>query len=137
MVVKRQTVTILGAKELRTKLKMLGKDASWELGKALYLEGEEIMAQSKTAFVPRDTGMLAASGHVQIPQPGPIVLLGFGGPAVPYALVQHEAPYRHKVGQRKYLEIPMIAAIPGMPHRIRKELYKWLGKASKESARRQ
>ena len=136
MAVKMGTVTVLGSVKLQRRLKQLGRDGNWELGKALYLEGEDIMAQSKAGFVPRDTSTLAASGHVQIPRPGPLVLLGYGGPAVPYALVQHEAPYRHKVGQRKYLEVPMLAAIPGMPYRIGKEMNKWLGKAGKESARR-
>ncbi len=130
------SVTVVGSKALQRKLKALGRTGEWELGKALYMEGEDIMAQSKAGFVPRDTSALAASGHVQIPQPGPLVLLGYGGPAVPYALVQHEAPYKHKVGQRKYLEIPMLAAIPGMPYRISKELHKWLGRASATSARR-
>jgi hypothetical protein len=129
-------IQVVGSKELQAKLKKLGKSGEWELGKALYLEGEEIMAQSKAGFVPRDTSALASSGHVQIPQPGPVVFLGFGGPSVDYAVVQHEAPYRHKVGQRKYLEIPMVAAIPGMPYRIGKELNKWLSESSATSARR-
>lgn len=129
-------ITVVGAKQLKTRLKMMGRSAEWELGKALYLEGEDMMAQSKAMFVPKDTGALSTSGHVQIPRPGPLVLLGYGGPAVPYALVQHEKIQRHTVGQRKYLEIPMRAAIPGMPHRIAREMNKWLKKASKSSARR-
>jgi hypothetical protein len=132
----RMSVEIVGSKELARTLKKLGLSAEHELGKALYLEGEEIMAVSKTGFVPRDTSVLASSGHVQIPRPGPLVLLGFGGPAVPYALVQHEAPYKHRVGQRKYLEIPMLASMPGMGYRVGKELNMWLGKATKGSARR-
>jgi len=122
----RGRVQVFGTEDLRKRLKQLGKDADKALGKSLYLEGEEIMAQSKAGFVPRDTSALASSGHVQLPLPGPLVLLGFGGPAVKYAVVQHEGHFRHPVGQRKYLEIPMMAAIPGMPKRIGRDLDKWL-----------
>lgn len=134
---KQPHIIVLGSKELKKKLKSMGRSASHELGKALYIEGEGIMGQSKSMFVPVDTGLLRSTGHVEIPRPGPLVLLGYGGPAAKYALAQHENLGRHKVGQRKYLEIPMLAAIPGMDHRIGRNLQKWLfGRASKSSARR-
>lgn len=57
-----------------------------------------------------DGGTLRASAHVQ---PAEIsgtkvsVRAGFGGPAIPYALRQHEElTYRHTVGKAKYLEDP-------------------------------
>jgi hypothetical protein len=129
-------VELRGHKALRRVFKKLGKDAEMEVGKALYKEGEQIMRQSKQDFVPVKSGALRSSGHVQFPQPGPVVVLGFGGPAVPYAIVQHEGEFQHTVGQRKYLEIPVQAAAPGMPYRVRKELYQWLGRATAESGRR-
>lgn len=62
------------------------------------------------------------------------VIVGYGGPAAPYALAVHEnpragrtggispmgAPYKKhaKVGQWKYLEIPFFAAVPKMGHLI-------------------
>jgi len=43
------------------------------------------------------------------------VRLGFGGPAAPYAVLVHEdLTKRHKVGQAKYLEIPLKARLSGM-----------------------
>lgn len=122
-------VIVVGDKELRAKLLVMGKEADFEIGKALFDEANEIMAQSKAGFVPVKSGALRASGHVQLPRPGPLILFGYGGPAVPYALIQHEAHYQHPGGgQRKYLEIPVVAAIPGMPDRLAKDLKKWVAR---------
>ena len=122
----KPTIIVLGVMDLKKNLRRLGLSASHELGKALYIEGEGIMGQSKSMFVPVDTGLLRSTGHVEIPRPGPIVFLGYGGPAAKYALAQHENRGRHKVGQRKYLEIPMLAAIPGMDVRIGRNMQKWI-----------
>jgi hypothetical protein len=66
---------------------------------------EEIMAASKEEC-PVDTGALRATGHVQRPSPDEVVI-GYGGVAAPYALVQHERlDYQHTVGKAKYLEDP-------------------------------
>lgn len=65
-------------------------DATFEqiikgLEAALFVEAEQTMTRAKTRFVPVDTGILRASGHVQKPtRPTPTsveVELGFGGPA--------------------------------------------------------
>lgn len=93
-----------------------------KLGGALYREAEHIMTRSKAEFVPVDTGVLRASGHVEQPQqtPGGVsVTLGYGGAASAYALVQHERmDYQHTVGQAKYLSTPVLQAAAGLGQRI-------------------
>lgn len=78
------------------------------LGTALRGIGEEIMtdvrASSEGHGVPRDEGVLAASGRVEGPRPDVSVLLSFGDASAPYALRQHEElDYRHTVGEPRYL----------------------------------
>lgn len=86
--------------------------------RGLLLFGEAVMTDSKENFVPVDLGNLRASGHVRGPffEAGDIaVRLGFGGPAVQYALIVHEdMTARHTVGQAKYLELPVIQNAPKM-----------------------
>lgn len=85
-------------------------------------------------IVPHDTGILQASGHVQLPdltKRQPIVVLGFGGPAakggkdVGYAKVQHEnTTFRHRPGrQAKYLITPALRAVPTMGRKIGAEIF--------------
>ena len=84
------------------------------IGAGLFVLGEKIMNTSKREFVPVDFGVLRASGHVQPPIRGKgreiSVALVYGGPAAPYAIVQHEGDFKHTVGTRKYLERPLLAA---------------------------
>jgi len=114
-------VEIHGKRALMAKLARLGIDIHFELAKALYHEGERIMGESKSTYVPVRRGVLRASGHVQLPQKGPVVYLGYGGPAIDYAIVQHETPpskYKHRVGQWKYLEVPALRAATTMGAKI-------------------
>lgn len=119
---------------MMAKLHRLGQNAAWELGKALYHEGERIMGDSKANYVPVDKGILRASGHVLLPQMeskgGPIVVMGYGGPAVPYALRQHEElTWNHPgQGQPKYLETPAMRAAASAGRRIADDLRKALKK---------
>lgn len=110
-----------GDKALVNVLKRLGKDAPNALAKALFKEGEQIMAKSKR-LVPVDTGALRASGHVQPPVivgKKVSVTLGYGGAAAPYAVFVHEKPARHNPPtQWKYLETPLNEAIPTMARRL-------------------
>lgn len=89
---------------------------------ALYIEGNDIMTDSKANFVPVDIGTLRGSGFVENPviDSGRIVVeIGYGGPAESYALEQHERiDYHHKVGQAKYLETPMNQAAKGLDDRL-------------------
>lgn len=103
----------------------------------LYREAEEIMARSKSQYVPVDTGTLRSSGTVLPPvvEGGKVsVTFGYGGAAAPYALRVHENPRSGKtegvspsgakysswakVGQWKYLEVPVNEARRGMDVRI-------------------
>lgn len=47
-----------------------------------------------------------------------IVTLGHGGPAAPYAIVQHEGEFQHTTGAKKFLERPMLEASNGMEARL-------------------
>lgn len=81
-----------GSRELQRELRRLGREAPKILARALFKEGERIMAASKL-LVPVDLGPLRASGHVQLPEIRGArvkVLLGYGGAATPYAVVIHE-----------------------------------------------
>ena len=112
---------------LRRKFEKMGRNFNWEVGRALYIEGEQIMAESKLNWVPVRRGVLRASGHVLPPQAGPIIVMGYGGPAVDYAVVQHERlDYIHRVGRAKYLELPALKAASGLNQRVAKELRKRL-----------
>ena len=97
--------------------------------KQLYKSANVIMDDSKSNYVPVETGTLRSSGLVEPPvvEGGRVVVtLGYGGPAAPYALSVHENPrsgktggvspsgrkYRRwaKVGEWKYLSTPFELA---------------------------
>jgi hypothetical protein len=111
---------------MQARIARVGRTASNAAERALRIEGERIMTRSKQEFVPVDLGALRASGHVQEPTrrgKDVEVVMAYGGPAAPYALIQHENPdFRHRVGQWKYLEQPMREAEPGMADRLAKAL---------------
>lgn len=119
-----------GLKELKAKFLKLGANFDFEMGRALYQEGWFIMGESKAKFVPVDRGPLRASGHVLQPQKdaqGTYVVMGFGGPAVAYAVVQHEVlHYKHRHGQAKYLERPALKRATVMDKKIAGRLRKRL-----------
>lgn len=122
---------IKGNKTIRKAQRDVGSKAHQALTKALYLEGEKIMAAAKRQ-TPVDTGVLRASGHVQKPKvdPGKItVTLGFGGPAAPYAVYVHErTELRHHVGKAKYLEDPFREAMLGIEQRLASAIKRELGR---------
>ena len=97
------------------------------LGRSIFQEAEEIMADSKSKYVPVVTGTLRNSGFVQLPRIGRSkvsIVLGYGGAAQKYALRVHENPRTgktasgSKVGQWKYLEVPFREKSKGMGARI-------------------
>lgn len=107
---------VRGIVEMQTALSNLPKLLDARIAGAGYRWCEKVMARSKAEFVPVRTGTLKNSGRVLKP-----VKVGnrwqfdmvYGGPAAPYALQQHETPwYHHAVGQWKYLETPMLDALP-------------------------
>lgn len=104
---------------------------------ALYREGQDILAESEP-LVPKDLGPLSRSGYVEVLSGGrdgkgrftrggdgdPAVAIGYGDSTVNYAAAQHDREdYRHHDGQQaKFLEEPFLAAVPGMPSRIAKDV---------------
>lgn len=124
------TSTVVGLDKAIAAALAFGRRAALELGGALYREAEAIMADSKLE-VPVDTGVLRSTGHVTLPKRvgGEIVIeLGYGGPATPYALRQHETlEYGHTVGKAKYLSDPFQRRIPGMDDRLAADLQQRLG----------
>ena len=114
-----------GLEQLRVRLKESATDAAKELAKGLFVEGQKIMTAAKR-LTPVDQGPLRSSGHVQTPiirKTSATVVLGFGGAASDYALVQHErTDFTHTVGQAKFLEQPAKAASKGLGNRIARNL---------------
>lgn len=86
--------------------------------RALYDEMVKVIDAARTDFVPVETGALRDSAFIEPPvmtERGATFRFGFGGPNAPYAVIQHEdLTYRHKVGQAKYLELPLKARLGGM-----------------------
>ena len=132
-----KTFKITGDKELIRTLKRIEEKNHVVIASALTLEAEKIMGDSKENFVPVDTGILKSAGiagkneHVKKPVVtirGVSVTMGYGGAASAYALSVHENPRTGKtggvspkgkkyksfstVGQWKYLETPLMNAIP-------------------------
>lgn len=82
-------VEMVGTKELQAALAAAKGRALAEAGRALYLEGEAVMAESKR-LVPVDEGTLRNSGMVEPPKvDGSVVevVLGYGGAGAEYACV--------------------------------------------------
>ena len=116
------TFKLKGTRSMQKKLNRLAAQFEDRLPVALQTEAELIMTTSKKDFVPVDKGTLRASGHVEkVRREGEmlIVRLVYGGPSAPYAAKQHEdMTLSHTVGGPKYLERPLVDAIPGMPARL-------------------
>lgn len=93
------------------RISRAGRELSRVWPRGLRLIGEEIMTDTKDSRpgkgVPVDEGTLRSTGRVDGgtgPSVAARVELSFGGPAAPYALIQHEnMQYRHKVGEPRYL----------------------------------
>lgn len=131
-----------GQKEMAGKLEEIVRKFPKTTKAALNRQGEFIMTKAKRITPVRD-GHLRASGHV-VPDPSSKkfrVTLGFGGPAgignqggtnakkVGYAVIQHEVrSFVHAVGQWKFLEKPMLEAIPSLARKIANDVQKGLEK---------
>ena len=115
-------VTLRGDKQLAARLRKAKKSLARALDAGMRNIAEDVMADSKGNYVPVKDNALRSSGKVgDVRRVGNdvIVELGFGGAASDYAWVQHEdLDYAHKVGQAKYLEIPLMAAVNDMAARI-------------------
>lgn len=119
-------IRIRGLAELRRRMAEIGRADNVRSAAmlALLARGVRIMNVAKL-LVPVDQGTLRATGNV-IPLLAvgqPEVLLSFGGPAAPYALVQHEnLTFRHVVGGPKYLEAPVLAEGKGLLNDLRDQV---------------
>jgi hypothetical protein len=106
---------VQGVAELNAKLRALGENIPEEAGAELYRQAEDVMGDSKQNYVPVDTGTLKSSGYVELPERDGDQLrveMGYGGAAAPYAIYVHERlDVRHPVGQAKFLELPLLAAV--------------------------
>ncbi len=116
-------IKVRGLKETNRALRGLGPKGTKALESALFTIAEtEILANAKDQ-VPVDQSPLKTSGNVALPvttPQGTFVEIFFGGPAAPYALIQHEnLVFRHTPGQKaKYLEDPFNAALVGLDSKV-------------------
>ena len=118
----RITARLRGDKQLKAALRKRGREAPKILARALFREAEPIMTKSKR-LVPVDTGALRSSGHVEPPEirgKRVRVFLVYGGASAEYAVFVHEnTNARHNPPtQAKYLEQPLMEAIPGLGGRL-------------------
>ncbi len=114
---------------LEETLELLGQFTGEEPVQALAAAGyrvmTRVMADAKEQ-TPVDTGALRASGIVEPPTISGSrakVEAGFGGPAIAYALKQHEElSHRHTSGKAKYLEDPFRAHAANADREIADEI---------------
>lgn len=115
-------VEITGLDVLNALLERLGTQAPAAIGSALYQEATEVLNRSQD-IVPVDTGDLKGTGMVSEPEiygSHVEVIVGYGGPAVDYAITVHEdMDADHEEGTyAKYLETPALEAVNGMGERL-------------------
>ena len=120
------TFTLEGDIELQSVLKLAREQSPLAVAKAIYEEANLIFAKSQV-LVPVDTGVLRGSGGVSAPQMGAtgyFVDIFYGGPAAPYALYVHEiiGNYHNPPTQAKYLEHPMMEAIPDIQKNLSRRI---------------
>lgn len=115
-----------GAAEMLAKLKDLARDFPTKVGRALYIEAQVEMTESKRR-VPVKTGVLRNSGMVSLPERDGrriSVTLSYGGAAQDYAVPVHEnLEAFHRVGQAKYLESVLDESRPHMAERLATRLH--------------
>lgn len=119
--------TVEGLDNLIANLSHIADNALSVTMDGLGAELEAVMADAKENYVPVDTGALRATGFVQKVDAATYEI-GFGGPAVDYAVPVHENPFaHHEVGQWKYLETPLDNALPDMGARVAERALRDLG----------
>lgn len=121
----RLNVRIFGEKEASARFGKAVRRVNRAVDRALRHEAEGIMRTSKHDFVPVDTGVLRSTGRVWVTGKAPLaeVVLGYGGAAKAYAVIQHEnLHFHHTVGQAKYLITPVAMSVPALRRAIREEV---------------
>ncbi len=114
----RVKVSIVGDEALIRRLKAAGSQGVEAAATGLYQAGEQIRGNAMER-APVDFGVLKGSAYVTLPElkgGDAEVIVGFGGPAKDYAIVQHEdLTYRHPVGEAKFLEKAVDEEAPNIP----------------------
>lgn len=118
-----RNVIVTGIRKTGKAMQDFGDKLEQRAKASLYRKAQEVMTDAKRR-TPVDDGHLRASGYVTRPtQEGSawVCEVGFGGPAAPYALIQHEElGFRHRVGEAKYLENAVKALAPEVLRDIQK-----------------
>lgn len=119
---KSWSFSLEGDLELQNVLRVAKEQSPLAVAQAIWEEANLIFARSQV-LVPVDTGVLRGSGGVSAPQRGTegyFVDIYYGGPAAPYALYVHEiiGNYHNPPTQAKYLEEPLVQAIPEIQKNI-------------------
>lgn len=116
---------IEGMDALQAALRASPERALENLGAALWNEANSIMTDAKDQ-TPVKWGTLRASGTVQMPTfegTEVEVVLGFGGAAQAYAVIQHErTDFHHTSGKAHYLSDPMTEHEHGMEERLAEDV---------------
>jgi hypothetical protein len=130
-------VRVLGAKKSAANIRAMDKATRRVFFEQLEKIAEQVLYTAQELYVPVLTGDLKRSGRMTS-HPGayPVIYVSFGGPDVPYALLQHEATwFKHPRGGRaKYLELavkdfePVIAEKLAVACRSEIEKYSMAGK---------
>jgi hypothetical protein len=123
---KSWSFSLEGDLELQNVLRVAKEQSPLAVAQAIWEEANLIFARSQT-LVPVDTGALRGSGGVSAPQRGTngyFVDIYYGGPAAPYALYVHEiiGNYHNPPTQAKYLEEPLVQAIPEIQNNISRRI---------------
>jgi hypothetical protein len=113
------TVTLNGTAAFRAQVRRAIAARPERVGSALFRVCDGRLMPQMIADTPVDTGALRASGHTQLPVidgSTVTVTMGFGGPAVDYAIYVHEnLEAHHPVGHAKFMERVLLnerAAVP-------------------------
>lgn len=125
------TFKMEGVEQMRQNILKVAAKFPDMVAKALYIEGQIEMTESKRR-TPVATGVLRASGFVNNPVRSGrniSVTLGFGGAAEKYAVIVHEdLDAFHPVGQAKYLESVLNESRDHMAARLAKRVNLNVGK---------
>lgn len=137
-------VTISGAPDVMAQLQRVANRVPGAIEQALRVEAEAVMATAKQ-LVPVEVAALKGSGFVSpAVRDGNVVRveMAFGGPAAPYAEIQHEdETLNHtgthyssrlrrmytRTGQAKFLEAPLLDVAPRLASRLALRLKAALG----------
>lgn len=112
---------ILGAKQSAANIRDMDKATRKKFFDELVAIADDVLYQAQEIYVPVLTGALKQSGRRKAHSGRyPVVYVSFGGPSVPYALLQHEnLEFNHPRGGRaKYLELAVKDFEPVMADRL-------------------